>query len=51
MGKRIDWYQNFWYPFVSHWGSRIALSADPTKLVFVEGIPNNSQAHSHLLTT
>ncbi|KAF8328906.1 glycoside hydrolase family 5 protein [Cantharellus anzutake] len=36
----VNWYKDSWYPFVTHWASRIALFAGPRKLIFVEGIPN-----------
>ncbi|KIY42944.1 glycoside hydrolase family 5 protein [Fistulina hepatica ATCC 64428] len=36
-GRKIDWYTDFYYPFVQKWAERIQPSG---KLVFVESIPN-----------
>ncbi|KAF8311637.1 glycoside hydrolase family 5 protein [Clavulina sp. PMI_390] len=36
----IDWYKDFWYPFVNQWASRLQAVSDPSRLFFVEAIPN-----------
>ncbi|KAF9804686.1 hypothetical protein IEO21_09289 [Rhodonia placenta] len=39
-GKTIDWYTDFFYPFVQRWAERVRSVSSPDKLVLVEPIPN-----------
>ncbi|GJJ07312.1 hypothetical protein Clacol_001513 [Clathrus columnatus] len=40
-GEKVDWYDDFYYPFVSTWAERIrSVPAVRNKMVFVEAIPN-----------
>ncbi|KAG8901460.1 hypothetical protein FRB99_005289 [Tulasnella sp. 403] len=39
-GKKIDWYVDYWYPFLRRWSERVRPIAGHDKIVFVEGIPN-----------
>ncbi|KAJ7507025.1 glycoside hydrolase [Mycena galericulata] len=39
-GDKIDWYTDFYYPFLHKWVSRVRSVSPPGKLVFVEAIPN-----------
>ncbi|KIL62019.1 glycoside hydrolase family 5 protein [Amanita muscaria Koide BX008] len=39
-GEQIDWYTDFYYPFLKRWESRVRRIAGPAKLLFVEPIPN-----------
>ncbi|KAL1721732.1 glycoside hydrolase family 5 protein [Schizophyllum commune] len=38
-GKPVDWYTDFYYPFLQRWASRVHAAA-PNKFLFVEPIPN-----------
>ncbi|KAF8630871.1 hypothetical protein AX17_005230 [Amanita inopinata Kibby_2008] len=38
--EQIDWYTDFYYPFLRQWASRVRRVSSPDKLVFVESIPN-----------
>ena len=40
MDWQIDWYTDFYYPFLSRWADRVRAVSDPDKMVFVEAIPN-----------
>ncbi|KAJ3764474.1 glycoside hydrolase family 5 protein [Lentinula raphanica] len=39
-GKKIDWYTDFYYPFLNKWAERVRGASSPDKIVFVEMIPN-----------
>ncbi|TCD69457.1 hypothetical protein EIP91_007583 [Steccherinum ochraceum] len=39
-GKKIDWYTDFYYPFLNQWAERVRSSSSPEKMIFVEPIPN-----------
>lgn len=39
-GREIDWYTDFYYPFVKKWAERVRSVTDEDKLVFTEPIPN-----------
>ncbi|KAF9457906.1 glycoside hydrolase [Collybia nuda] len=39
-GKKVDWYTDFYYPFLHKWASRVRNASSPDKIVFVEAIPN-----------
>ncbi|KAJ3722722.1 glycoside hydrolase family 5 protein [Lentinula guzmanii] len=39
-GKKIDWYTDFYYPFLNKWAERVRAASSPDKIVFVEMIPN-----------
>ncbi|KAF7968161.1 hypothetical protein HWV62_31746 [Athelia sp. TMB] len=39
-GRKIDWYTDFYYPFLKRWTERIRKVSPSDKLVFVEPIPN-----------
>ncbi|KAH8827138.1 glycoside hydrolase family 5 protein [Flagelloscypha sp. PMI_526] len=39
-GAKIDWYSDFYYPFVQKWADRVRKITSPDKLVFLEPIPN-----------
>jgi hypothetical protein len=39
-GKKIEWYEDFYYPFVRKWAERSRMSAGEEKIVFAEPIPN-----------
>ncbi|TFK32388.1 glycoside hydrolase [Crucibulum laeve] len=38
--EKIDWYTQFYYPFVQKWTDRMRALSSPEKIVFVEAIPN-----------
>lgn len=38
--EQVDWYEDYWYPFVNRWAARVRDIVGPDKLVFVEAIPN-----------
>ncbi|KZT26027.1 glycoside hydrolase family 5 protein [Neolentinus lepideus HHB14362 ss-1] len=38
--QKIDWYTDFYYPFVQKWSDRVRKFTGNEKLVFVEPIPN-----------
>ncbi|KAJ7118441.1 glycoside hydrolase [Mycena crocata] len=39
-GESIDWYTDFYYPFLHKWVERVRGVSPPEKIVFVEAIPN-----------
>ncbi|KAI0356759.1 glycoside hydrolase [Trametes cingulata] len=39
-GRDIDWYTDFYYPFVKRWAERVRAVAGEEKIVFTEPIPN-----------
>ncbi|KAJ3921255.1 glycoside hydrolase family 5 protein [Lentinula edodes] len=39
-GKKIDWYTDFYYPFLNKWAERMRRASSPDKIVFLEMIPN-----------
>ncbi|CAA7263297.1 unnamed protein product [Cyclocybe aegerita] len=39
-GKKIDWYTDFYYPFAAKWSERVRMASSPSKLIFLEPIPN-----------
>ncbi|KAI0703877.1 glycoside hydrolase family 5 protein [Cerioporus squamosus] len=39
-GKEIDWYIDFFYPFVNKWAERVRAASNPDKIVLCEPIPN-----------
>lgn len=39
-GRKVDWYEDFFYPFVKRWAEMVREVTGPEKLVFVEPIPN-----------
>lgn len=38
---QVDWYSDFYYPFLKRWGERIRSITSADKLVFSEAIPND----------
>ncbi|KAF8587786.1 glycoside hydrolase family 5 protein [Ramaria rubella] len=40
-GRKIDWYKDFYYPFLARWVDRVrSVSGAQNKIIFVEAIPN-----------
>ena len=39
-GKEIDWYNDFYFPFLARWSERVQSAAGEDKMIFVEPIPN-----------
>ncbi|KAN0133059.1 glycoside hydrolase [Lactarius tabidus] len=43
-GRKVDWYTDFYYPFLRRWSARVrgavANASDHEKMIFVEPIPN-----------
>ncbi|KAJ3515852.1 hypothetical protein NLJ89_g1495 [Agrocybe chaxingu] len=39
-GKKINWYTDFYYPFAVKWSERVRKASSPSKLIFLEPIPN-----------
>ncbi|KAG6840292.1 hypothetical protein C0991_007685 [Blastosporella zonata] len=39
-GKKIDWYTDFYFPFLRKWTERVRGASAPEKILFVEAIPN-----------
>ncbi|KIK68366.1 glycoside hydrolase family 5 protein [Collybiopsis luxurians FD-317 M1] len=39
-GRQIDWYTEFYYPFLNKWAECVRSVSSPEKIVFVEMIPN-----------
>ncbi|KAI0073547.1 glycoside hydrolase [Panus rudis PR-1116 ss-1] len=39
-GKPVDWYTDFYYPFLNKWAATVQNIAGQDKMVFVEPIPN-----------
>ncbi|KAI0819374.1 glycoside hydrolase [Trametes gibbosa] len=39
-GRDLEWYTDFWYPFVKRWAERVRSVTSEDKLVFTEPIPN-----------
>ncbi|KAG8923855.1 hypothetical protein FRC02_010851 [Tulasnella sp. 418] len=40
LGKKVDWYQDCWYPFIKRWADRVHSIAGKDKILFLEPIPN-----------
>ncbi|KAG7096066.1 hypothetical protein E1B28_006746 [Marasmius oreades] len=38
-GKKIEWYSDFFYPFLNQWAGRVR-DISPSKMVFIEIVPN-----------
>lgn len=56
-GRKVDWYEDFFYPFVQQWAEAVRGVTGSDKLVFVEPIPNEVSrvfcscfTASHILT-
>ncbi|KAH9474389.1 Ergosteryl-beta-glucosidase [Psilocybe cubensis] len=39
-GAKINWYTDMYYPFANKWSERIRKASSPSKLVFLEPLPN-----------
>nr|GAT45946.1 predicted protein [Mycena chlorophos] len=39
-GTAVDWYTDFYFPFLRKWGAKMREVSAPEKLAFVEAIPN-----------
>ena len=39
-GKDVDWYNDFYFPFLARWSERVQSTAGEDKMIFVEPIPN-----------
>ncbi|KAH9834996.1 glycoside hydrolase superfamily [Rhodofomes roseus] len=39
-GRKVDWYEDFFYPFVNRWAEVVRGATSPDKLVLAEPIPN-----------
>ncbi|KAG6817142.1 hypothetical protein H0H93_007455 [Arthromyces matolae] len=39
-GGKVDWYTDFYFPFLSRWTERVRRASAQEKIVFVEAIPN-----------
>ncbi|KAG6908993.1 hypothetical protein DXG01_002482 [Tephrocybe rancida] len=39
-GKKVDWYTDFYFPFLGKWTERVRGASAPEKIIFVEAIPN-----------
>ncbi|KAH7928854.1 glycoside hydrolase family 5 protein [Leucogyrophana mollusca] len=39
-GQKVDWYTDFYFPFLKRWADRVRGVASTDKLLFVEPIPN-----------
>ncbi|THH17235.1 hypothetical protein EW146_g3534 [Bondarzewia mesenterica] len=39
-GKKVDWYTDFYYPFINQWTNRVRSASSSEKMVFLEPIPN-----------
>ncbi|OBZ77054.1 hypothetical protein A0H81_02987 [Grifola frondosa] len=39
-GRKVDWYTDFYFPFLNKWAERVRSVASSDKIVFVEPIPN-----------
>lgn len=39
-GKDVDWYNDFYFPFLARWAERVRGVVGEDKMVFVEAIPN-----------
>ena len=37
---QIDWYTDFYYPFLNKWADTVRKASQSEKMVFVEAIPN-----------
>lgn len=42
---QIDWYTDFYFPFLRRWTDRVRSVSSPKKIVFVEAIPNEVCTH------
>jgi hypothetical protein len=38
--SQVDWYMDFYYPFLKRWAERVHSVAPSEKMLFVEPIPN-----------
>jgi hypothetical protein len=43
---QIDWYTEFYYPFLQRWANRVHAASPQHKLLFVEAIPNEASRFS-----
>ncbi|KAJ8496897.1 hypothetical protein ONZ45_g12265 [Pleurotus djamor] len=39
-GKKIDWYTDFYFPFIAKWSQRLRKTVGEDKMLFAEPIPN-----------
>ncbi|KAI0321523.1 glycoside hydrolase family 5 protein, partial [Amylostereum chailletii] len=39
-GRKVEWYGDFYYPFINTWTNRVRSASSSDKLVFLEPIPN-----------
>ncbi|CCM01373.1 uncharacterized protein FIBRA_03423 [Fibroporia radiculosa] len=39
-GRKVDWYTDFYFPFVKTWTDRVRSASSPNMIVFIEPIPN-----------
>ncbi|TDL16620.1 glycoside hydrolase family 5 protein [Rickenella mellea] len=39
-GRKIDWYTDFYYPFLNRWAERVRKVSSDEKIIFAEAIPN-----------
>ncbi|KAH0831249.1 glycoside hydrolase family 5 protein [Lanmaoa asiatica] len=39
-GRKVDWYTDFYYPFLKRWSERVHSVVSKEKMLFVEPIPN-----------
>ncbi|KNZ71680.1 hypothetical protein J132_07592 [Termitomyces sp. J132] len=39
-GKKVDWYTDFYFPFLKKWTERVRGASAPEKIIFTEAIPN-----------
>lgn len=42
---QIDWYTDFYYPFIQKWAGVVRSVSSPDKIVFTEAIPNEVDRH------
>ncbi|KAK0442893.1 hypothetical protein EV421DRAFT_1903864 [Armillaria borealis] len=40
IGQKVDWYDDFFYPFIYKWEQRVRGIVSPEKILFIEVIPN-----------
>ena len=38
--SQVDWYMDFYYPFLKRWAERVHSVVSSDKMLFVEPIPN-----------
>ncbi len=48
---QIDWYTDFFYPFVNKWAARVRAVSSPDKIVLCEPIPNEVGISSFACTS